>query len=144
MPGVTVRDVEAADFIKAYAAFLKRSGRLETPQWLDTVKTGTHKELPPSDPDWFYVRAASIARHIYLRSHVGVGRLQKHHGGAINRGSRPSHHRNASGSVERRAIQSLEKLGVLEKDPRGGRKVSQAGQRDLDRIAYGLVEESEE
>ena len=30
--------------------------------------------------------------------HVGVGALQKLHGGSVNRGNRPSHHRDGSGS----------------------------------------------
>lgn len=50
------------------------------PGWVDTVKTGIAKELPPSDNDWFYIRAASVARHVYLRKTVGVGRLRKVHG----------------------------------------------------------------
>lgn len=29
---------------------------------------------------------------------------------------------------------------MLEKDPRGGRRISQAGQRDLDRIASSVLE----
>lgn len=44
-------------------------------------------------------------------------------------------------SVERKILQGLEKIGVLEKDTaRGGRRISQDGQRDLDRIASTLVE----
>merc|ERR1712225_161866 len=138
MPGV--RDISAEAFIKAYSSHLKRSGKLEIPTWVDTVKTGPQKELAPYDPDWYYVRAAAVARHIYLRKHVGVGALQKLHGGAANRGTRPSHHADASGSVERKVLQGLEKIGVLEKDPRGGRRISQDGQRDLDRIASAILE----
>lgn len=69
------------------------------PTWVDLVKTGTHKELAPLNPDWYYVRAASVARHIYLRKHVGVGALQKMYGGSVNRGMRPFHHRDASGTL---------------------------------------------
>ena len=43
-------------------------------------------------------QTAAVARHIYLRKHVGVGKLQKVHGGAKNRGCRPAHHRDASGT----------------------------------------------
>lgn len=90
--------------------------------------------MPPQDPDWFYVRAASIARHVYCRKTVGVGRLRKVHGTAKNRGSRPSKHVDASGSVDRKVMQSLEKIGILEQDEeKGGRRITQAGQRDLDR-----------
>ncbi len=98
------------------------------------MKTGAAKELPPQSIDWYYVRAASIARHVYLRKTVGVGRLRKVHGSTRNRGSRPSHHVAASGSVDRKVMQSLEKIGVLERDEdKGGRRITQSGQRDLDR-----------
>jgi hypothetical protein len=40
--------------------------------------------------------------------------------------------------------QSLEKIGVLELLPDGGRRISQDGQRDLDRIATSVVEEQKE
>jgi ribosomal protein S19E (S16A) len=67
---------------------------------------------------------------------VGVGRLKKVHGSTKNRGSRPNHHVDASGSVDRKVIQALEKLGVLEQDEeKGGRRITQSGQRDLDRMA---------
>ncbi|ORY66645.1 40S ribosomal protein S19-A [Leucosporidium creatinivorum] len=142
MPGV--RDVAPEAFIQAYSSHLKRSGKLEVPTWVDIVKTAPSKELAPYSQDWYYIRAAAVARHIYLRKHVGVGALRKLHGGAINRGNRPSHHADASGSVERKILQSLEKIGVLEKDPRGGRRISQDGQRDLDRIASAIVEAARE
>ncbi|KZF24505.1 40S ribosomal protein S19 [Xylona heveae TC161] len=145
MPGVTVRDVQANKFIDAYAAFLKRQGKLPIPGWVDTVKTSNAKELPPQSIDWYYVRAAAVARHIYLRKTVGVGRLRKVHGSQKNRGSRPSHHVNASGGVDRNVMQSLEKINVLEQDEeKGGRRISQSGQRDLDRIAQTTLEAEEE
>lgn len=84
----------------------------------------------------FYVRAAAVARHIYLRKTVGVGRLRKAHGGTKNRGCAPSHHVDASGAVERKVMQALEKIGVLEHDEdKGGRRITQSGQRDLDRTS---------
>ncbi len=90
--------------------------------------------MPPQDIDWFYVRAASVARHVYVRKTVGVGRLRRVHGSAKNRGSRPSHHVDASGSVDRKIMQALEKIQVLEQDEeKGGRRITQQGQRDLDR-----------
>jgi hypothetical protein len=69
---------------------------------------------------------------VYLRKTVGVGRLRKVHGSTRNRGSRPSHHVDASGSVDRKVMQALEKIGVLEQDEeKGGRRITQSGQRDL-------------
>ncbi|TFK74787.1 ribosomal protein S19e [Pluteus cervinus] len=140
MPGV--RDISADQFIVAYASHLKRSGKLEVPTWADIVKTGAFKELAPYDPDWYYVRAAAVARHIYLRKDVGVGALTKLHGGRNRRGNRPSHHAICSSNVQRKVCQSLEKIGVLEQSDNGGRRISQDGQRDLDRIASTVIEEA--
>ena len=87
---------------------------------------------------------AAVARHIYLRKDVGIGALTKLHGGRHNRGNRPSHHAAASASVQRKVCQSLEKIGVLEKSENGGRRITQDGQRDLDRIATAVVEAAKE
>lgn len=134
---------------------------------MDIVKTGSFKELAPYDPDWYYIRAgmpfplafwlsgiillislavylAAVARHIYLRKDVGIGALTKLHGGRNRRGNRPSHHADSSASVQRKVCQSLEKIGVLEKSDNGGRRISQDGQRDLDRIATAVVEAAKE
>ena len=73
---------------------LMRNSRLMNTRYVDTVKTGPAKELPPQSADWFYIRAACVARHTYLRKTVGVGRLRKVHGTAKNRGARPSKHVN--------------------------------------------------
>ncbi|KAF9454718.1 ribosomal protein S19e [Macrolepiota fuliginosa MF-IS2] len=142
MPGV--RDISADAFIAAYASHLKRSGKLEVPTWVDIVKTGSYKELAPYDPDWYYVRAAAVARHIYLRKDVGIGALTKLHGGRNRRGNRPSHHADSSASVQRKVCQSLEKIGVLEKSDNGGRRISESGQRDLDQIATQVFDQTKE
>jgi small subunit ribosomal protein S19e len=55
--GVSVRDVKSSAFIEAYAAHLKKSGKMELPKWHDLVKTATWKDLAPYDPDWYYIRA---------------------------------------------------------------------------------------
>ncbi|KAL8744802.1 MAG: hypothetical protein Q9190_002997 [Brigantiaea leucoxantha] len=118
--------------------------RLRCQGWVDTVKTGPAKELPPQSIDWFYTRAAAVARHIYMRKTVGVGRLRKAHGSTKNRGSRPSHHVDASGSVDRAVMKGLEKIGVLEQDEeKGGRRITKQGQTDLDRIALTVIEKEE-
>jgi small subunit ribosomal protein S19e len=117
--GVTVKDVAAQDFVRAYAKHLKRSGRVPVPKWVDIAKTGTHKQLPPRDPDWFFVRTASVARKLYIRGGTGTGALRKVYGGAKHNGVSPSHFSTSSGSVVRNVLKGLEKMGVLEKDPKG-------------------------
>ena len=76
----TVKDVPADKFVKEYAAHLKQADKLQLPAWVEIVKTAHWKELSPYDPDWYYTRAASVARHVYLKQGLGVGKLRKVYG----------------------------------------------------------------
>merc|ERR1712025_594681 len=135
MPSVSVKDVSQQEFTVALAAFLKKSGKMKVPEWIDLVKTNTAKELAPYDEDWFYVRCASLARHMYIRSPVGVSTIRKIYGIRKNNGSSPSHWCRGNGGIARKALQALEGLKLVEKDPNGGRRLTSQGRRDLDRIA---------
>ncbi|XP_012673626.2 40S ribosomal protein S19 isoform X1 [Clupea harengus] len=135
MPGVTVKDVNQQEFVRALAAFLKKSGKVKVPDWVDIVKLARFKELAPFDDNWFYIRAASTARHLYLRGGVGVGSMTKIYGGRKRNGVCPSHFSRGSKNVARKVLQSLESLKMVEKDPNGGRRLTSQGTRDLDRIA---------
>ena len=107
---------------------------MEVPTWVDTVKTASYKELAPYDPDWFYIRAASMARKLYVSGNMGVGAFRKNYGGAKNNGTCRHHHAIGSGSVARAVLKQLESVGVVEKAAKG-RRITPSGQRDLDRIA---------
>merc|ERR1711981_930165 len=138
MPSIGVKDVDQQTYTVALAAFLKKSGKVKLPEWVDLVKTNVAKELAPFDEDWYYTRIASIARHIYVRSPVGVTTVCTIYGVRRNNGSAPSHWRAGSGSIGRKALQALEQLKLVEKDPNGGRRLTSQGRRDLDRIAAQL------
>ncbi|KAL2930362.1 40S ribosomal protein S19-1, partial [Bienertia sinuspersici] len=127
------KDVSPHDFVKAYAAHLKHSGKIELPPLTDIVTTGVLKELAPIDPDWYYIRAGpvtemflfnipletSMARKIYLRGSLGVGAFCRIYGGSKRNASRPPHFGKISGSVARHILQQLEKMKIVEIDPRG-------------------------
>merc|ERR1712176_566939 len=91
IPGYSVKDVNQHEFVKALANHLKKSGKLKVPDWVDIVKNSRRNELSPYDEDWYYTRAASVARHLYMRAPVGVGALCKMYGGSMRRGTAPSH-----------------------------------------------------
>eukprot|EP00892_Ulva_mutabilis_P004202 jgi/Ulvmu1/2153/UM129_0013.1 len=137
----SVKDVPKDLFIKAYAEHLKANDKLQLPAWVDIVKTSKSKELPPLDPDWYYVRAAAICRKVYERQGLGVGCLRKLFGKSNrSRGARPEHHCKAAGGVIRHILIQLESCGLVEKmdEELGGRKISSAGQRDMDLIACSV------
>ncbi|KAL0280550.1 UNVERIFIED_CONTAM: hypothetical protein PYX00_001811 [Menopon gallinae] len=131
---ITLKDVDQHKFVKAFSAFLKKSGKMKVPDWVDLVKTAKYKELAPYDEDWYYTRCAALVRHIYFRSPVGVGAVTKIFGGRKRNGVCPSHFCRSSGGVARKALQSLEAAKLIEKTE-SGRKLTNQGRRDLDRIA---------
>ncbi|KDR19934.1 40S ribosomal protein S19 isoform X2 [Zootermopsis nevadensis] len=135
MPSVTLKDVDQQKFVKAFSAFLKKTGKMKVPEWVDLVKSARFKELAPYDEDWYYTRCAALARHIYFRSPVGVGAVTKIFGGRQRNGVCPSHFCRGAGGVARKALQSLEQLKLIEKTGDGGRRLTVQGRRDLDRIA---------
>ncbi|XP_070003457.1 small ribosomal subunit protein eS19x-like [Nicotiana sylvestris] len=87
----TMKDVSPHEFVKAYAAHLKRSGKMELSEWTDLVMTGKLKELATYDPAWYYIRVASTARKIYLRGGIGVGGFRRIYGGNQRNVNRPRH-----------------------------------------------------
>ena len=135
---MSVREVSASALIERLSEELKRLEQFEPPEWSRFVKTGVHKERPPEQPGWWYTRAASILRKIYLHGPVGVSRLRAHYGGRKNRGAAPEHSRKGSGKIQRTILQQLERAGLVKQVERGGRKVTQKGVELLDRLVEEL------
>jgi small subunit ribosomal protein S19e len=67
----------------------------------------------------FHVVTASMARKIYLRQGIGIGGFQKIYGGRQRNGSRPPHFCKSSGAVSRNILQELQKMGIVDVDPKG-------------------------
>ena len=133
-----VHDVPATVFVVKAGQKLKETGKVSAPEWVADVKTGSHRQLPPTQPDWFYTRCASILRRIYMDGPVGVQRLRSLYGGRKNRGVKPDRHERSGGSVIREALQQLEKAGYV-KTVKGGRIVTAQGMQFLDKVATEIV-----
>ena len=145
----TPYDVPPDKLIERLARYLKREVEaVRPPEWALFVKTGSHAQRPPQDPDWWYVRCASLLRKLYIHGPLGVERLRSMYGGRKDRGHRPEHHRKAGGSIIRKALQQLEAAGLVEKltDGRGhvvGRVLTPKGRSLLDRLATEVKRELE-
>lgn len=130
--------------IKRLAEYLKREvSEVKPPAWAIYVKTGSHVERPPEDPDWWYVRCASLLRKIYMRGPLGVERLRTMYGGRVNRGTRPEHARKAGGSIIRKALQQLEASGLITQT-KEGRVITPKGQSLLDKLSTEILREMQE
>ncbi len=138
----TVYDVPADLLINQVAEDLKKEGKVKSPEWVNFVKTGVHKERRPENPDWWYVRAAALLRRVYIDGPVGVNSLRTRYGGKKDRGSRPEKFRRGSGAIIRRALQQLEESGFIKKED-GGRVITPEGQSFLDRAAEKVKKEVE-
>ena len=133
----TVYDIPPDLLIEKVAGELKELDAIETPDWAKFAKTGVHKEMPPKDENWWYIRAASVLRRVYIDGPVGVQRLRTFYGGKMDRGSMPYSFRKGSGSVTRKILQQLENAGYIKNTPEG-RIVSPAGRSFLDGVSNSL------
>lgn len=130
----TVYEAPADKMIKELAKTLKEEKKVTVPDWGPFVKTGGDREKKPESSEWWYTRSASLLRKIYIHGPVGIHELQKRYGGKKNRGHNPGARRRGSGAVIRKALQQLEKSGLIKKT-KEGRVVSPAGMTLLDKIS---------
>ncbi|HIE53905.1 MAG TPA: 30S ribosomal protein S19e [Chromatiaceae bacterium] len=130
---VTAFDVDANKLIEKAAEKL-RGMKLQKPEFVGQVKSGAHNQRPPEHEEFWYVRCASILRQAYVHNMVGTQKLRRHYGGRKSRGVRPERHTPAGGSTIRKAMQELEKAGLMVKE-KAGRRLSAKGRQFLDSIA---------
>ena len=133
-----VRDVNAYGLIDKTAQQLENISEIKPPDWSGFVKTGPHKERPPLQDNWWYIRAASILRKLYLGEQVGVSRLRSVYGGRKNRGHKPEHKYKASGAIIRKILQQLEAAGFVKTEKGKGRVITQKGRALLNSVAKGM------
>ncbi len=140
---ISPQDVPASRFIEKVAKYLKENiDEVTPPPWANTVKTGVHAQRPPEDPDWWFIRCASLLRKTYLHGPVGVERLRAEYGGRKDYGVRPEHASKAGGSIVRKALQQLEAAGFVETFRARGRKVTKKGRRLLEELAADVKKET--
>lgn len=137
--GKTIYVQDTSKFIAALAEALKKVPEFEVPEWVGFVKSGVSKSRPPVQDDFWYTRAASILRQLYIKGVVGVGKLRTRYGTKKDRGGRPDHFRKASGKIIRVLLQQAEAAGLVEKVDKlqFGRRLTQTGRDLLDSIDVG-------
>jgi small subunit ribosomal protein S19e len=129
-------------FVPALAEALKKLGEFSVPEWATFVKSGVSRERPPVGDDFWYIRAASILRQLYIHGVVGVGKLRTRYGSRKNRGGRASKFRKSGGKIIRVILQQAEAAGLVEKVMRmqHGRRLTAKGRELLDSIEVEVKE----
>lgn len=134
---MAVYEFPAQEFNDKLAAALKEIPEFKMPEWAYFVKTGISRVKPPEDYDFWYKRAASILRQLYINKVVGVGRLRVRYGSKQNRGMKPERFQKSGGKIIRTVLQQAEAAGFVEKAEEGkkkGRKLTDKGREFLEAI----------
>jgi len=140
----TLYDAPADEVIEALAEKFADEDAIEEPDWLEFVKTGSARELPPEQEDFWQRRAASLLRKVAIDEPVGVGSLEVEYG-AAKQGStryrvRPRHSSGGSGNIIRTALQQLAEAGYVEVAEGEGRTLTPEGHSFLDETAAEVLE----
>ena len=146
----TFYDVPADLLIPALADRLEGNDKIGLPDWAEFVKTGAHKERPPVQKNWWYLRSAAILRKVGRMGPIGVNHLSQAFGGPKNRGAAPNRATAGSRHVIRTALQQLEDAGLVtvRRNAAGtvtmGRILTSEGQKLLDAVAHEVRPLAEE
>ena len=127
---VITNDVNKNDLVKQVAKELKNVSEVKAPEWAIFVKTGSHKENPPVEQDWWYTRAAAVLLKVQKIGPVGVEKLRTAYGGKKNRGVRPEKFVKGSGNILRKVLQQLDAAELtkkVEKEQKKGRIITAKG-----------------
>ncbi|MBI2184406.1 MAG: 30S ribosomal protein S19e [Thaumarchaeota archaeon] len=137
----TVYEVPADLLLKRLAEELKRQQQVSPPQWATFVKTGSHAERPPQEKEWWYTRAASLLRKLYLHGPISLSELEAEYGGGKSIGYFPRHRHDAGGAIIRRILRQLEEAKLVAKDGRKGRVLTPKGRSRLDKLSTEVFAE---
>ncbi len=133
-------DVPPSMLLPQLATELRNRQAVAPPAWATFVKTGVHKQRAPAEPDWWYLRSASVLRKIYVKGHIGVTRLSAEYGGKRDRGSAPYHARSGSRSILREIVHQLEKSGLVQPYKTRGRRLTPEGEKLLSAVATEILQ----
>lgn len=133
---MTIYSLNPQEYNIKLAEAITKLPEFDMPEWAFFVKTGSAKERPPAEEDWWDKRAASILKQIYLKKIVGVNRLKTKYGSKKNRGGKPERFKRGSGKIIRTILQQAEKAGLVEQsnDKKKGRRLTEKGIKFLESI----------
>jgi len=146
----TYYDVPADLLIASLSKKLMAYHEVSAPEWASQVKTGTHRERPPTQEDWWHTRAASVLRKVAIKGPIGTNRISQEFGGAKDRGVKKNKAVTGSRNVARKILQQLSDSGLLVEslnkagNVNRGKIVTSKGQALLDEVAQSVRSEAEE
>lgn len=135
---MSINSVNPQRLVEKVAKDLEGVQAVKPAPWAPFVKTGVSKQRPPEQPNWWYIRAASMLRKVYMEQPIGTAKMRKLYSARKNRGHKPEHMFPASTNHIRKIFQQLEKAGFLKNEKGKGRSLTKQGKQFLDAAAKGL------
>ena len=146
----TYYDVPADQLISSLSSKLKEMGAVSPPDWTDYVKTGTHRERPPVQDDWWYIRSAAIFRKVAIKGPIGTNRMSQEFGGSKKRGVKRNKAVSGSRNITRKILQQLSESDLIINSMNStgtvirGKVLSSTGQSLIDGVANEVRPVAEE
>lgn len=138
----TFHDVPANLLMPVLADRMGGFDSVSKPEWAAYVKTGVHRERPPTQDNWWEIRSAAVLRKVGLNAPIGVNHLSQMFGGPKDRGSAPNRAAAGSRHIIRTVLQQLTEAGLVEAKTNTagtvtlGRVLTAAGQKLLNEVAH--------
>ena len=109
----TFHDIPADMLISALSAKMQEFDSISPPDWAEYAKTGTHRERPPTQDDWWFIRSAAVLRKVGIKGPIGTNHMAQLFGGPKDRGVKPNRAASGSRSVARLILQQLDSAGLI-------------------------------
>ena len=144
----TYHDVPADLLIGELSARLSEVDSINPPEWSKIVKTGTHRERPPVQDNWWYIRSAAVLRKVGKLGPIGANHMAQHFGGPKDRGVKPNRAVAGSRNISRTVMQQLTTAGLIQSKMslsgtvNHGKVLTPAGQKMLDSVAHAVRDEA--
>ncbi len=148
MAMTTYHDVPADLLIGELSARLSEVDSINPPEWSKIVKTGTHRERPPAQDNWWYIRSAAVLRKVGKLGPIGANHMAQHYGGPKDRGVKPNRAVAGSRNISRTVMQQLTTAGLIQSKMNlsgtvnHGKVLTPAGQKMLDSVAHAVRDEA--
>ena len=109
----TYNDIPADILIDGLVEKLSSLDSIVEPDWAAFVKTGTHRERPPTQDNWWTIRSAAILRKVAFKGPIGTNHMAQEFGGPRDRGVKPNRAAAGSRNIARTILQQLSESGLI-------------------------------
>ena len=145
----TYHDVPADLLIEELSQRLESNAEINSPDWAEFAKTGTHRERTPDQKNWWHIRSAAVFRKVALKGPIGANHMAQEFGGPKDRGVKPNRAVAGSRKIARTILQQLTAAGLIAsstniREVNLGKIITPTGQALLDDVAHSVRGAAEE